>query len=271
MASKGTGKGKKRAETLTMSSSSEAQEASKDVPAVLELGRHLVNELGLGDSTDTLGRWMAHHVAELMERAAKESDPDLRRRAQDQAVETILRIWERRASLPRDADPLKKYARIVDLLAQLEEPPNPWSDRKRTAADTACLQLFVDLRRLLDVMLTIEGCPPHFLKAASVDAVAPFQTHAEKQLVRLIRDLIGKSDLMDQEDPLEILESTLSSAADYASKVHALAERIRLHLATLESSLVDGRNEGQEGGELESDATAQSLVLDAQEIDQGSE
>ena len=233
----------------------------------MELGRHLVKELGLEDSTDTLGRWMAHHVAELMEKATRESDSESRRKAQDQAVETILRIWERRASLPRDADPLKRYARIVDLLVQLEEPPNPWSDRKRTGTETACLQLFVDLRRLLDVMLSIEGCPPHFLKTASVDAVAPFQTHSEKELVRLIRELIEKSDLIDQEDPLIALESAFSSATDHTSKVHALAEKIRTHLATLESSLMDGHDEEQEDAELESNTTAQPYLPDTHRVD----
>lgn len=234
----------------------------------MELGRHLVNEFGLEDSTDTLGRWMAHHVAELMERATKESDPELRRKAQDQAVGTILRIWERRASLPRDADPLKKYARIVDLLVQLEEPPNPWSDRKRTGAETACLQLFVDLRRILDVMLTIEGCPPHFLQVASVDAAAPFQTHSEKKLVQLIRELMVKPDLIDQEDPLEALESTFSSATDITSKVHALAEKIRMHLAALESSLMNGRDKEQEDVDLASDASAQPYFPDTHPVDE---
>jgi len=239
MASKDTVKTKKRAKTLTTSSSSGAPEILKDVPAVLELGQHLVNELGLDDSTDTLGRWMAHHLAELMEEAARESDLELRLKAQNQAVETILRVWERRASLPRNADPLTRYARIVDLLVQLEEPPSPWSCRKRTATQSACLQLFVDMRRLLDAMLTIEGCPPHFLKAPSVDVVAPFQTHSEKELIRLIRELTGKSDLIDHDDPLEALEFAFSTATDQASKVHALAEKIRKHLAALELCAIE--------------------------------
>jgi|HubBroStandDraft_3_1064219.scaffolds.fasta_scaffold06131_5 hypothetical protein len=267
MTLKGTGMVKKRAKTSTTSSSSEIPVVLKDVPAVLELGRHLVKELGLEDSTDTLGRWMAHHVAELMEKATRESDPELQRKAQDQAVETILRIWEKRASLPRDADPLKRYARIVELLVQLEEPPSPWPDRKRTGTETACLQLFVDLRRLLDVMLTIEGCPPHFLKADSVDAVAPFQTHSEKELVRLFRELIGKTDLIDQDDPLEALESAFSSATNPTSKIHALAEKIRTHLATLESSLVGGHDEEKRtDAELEFDVTASPYATDT-EID----
>ena len=37
--------------------------------AVLDLGRALVDELGLDPGVDTLGRWMAHHIAELIEEA----------------------------------------------------------------------------------------------------------------------------------------------------------------------------------------------------------
>ena len=33
---------------------------------IVELGKKLVLELGLEDAVDTLGRWMAHHIAELM-------------------------------------------------------------------------------------------------------------------------------------------------------------------------------------------------------------
>ena len=40
---------------------------------VLELGKILVRELKLDPGVDTLGRWMAHHIAELI-RAADEAD-----------------------------------------------------------------------------------------------------------------------------------------------------------------------------------------------------
>jgi hypothetical protein len=36
---------------------------------LISLGERIVAEFGLDQSTDTLGRWMAHRVAELMERA----------------------------------------------------------------------------------------------------------------------------------------------------------------------------------------------------------
>ena len=36
--------------------------------SVLALGKKLVDELGLDQSVDTLGRWMAHYIAEKMGR-----------------------------------------------------------------------------------------------------------------------------------------------------------------------------------------------------------
>jgi hypothetical protein len=183
------------AKTSTTSSSSETREISRGVQAVLALGQHLVNELGLDDSTDTLGRWMAHHVAELMVKAAEELDPDVRQKAQDRAVETILKIWEKRKTLPRDVDPIKRYERVVSLFVELEEPPKRWGEPNRTSAETACLKLFLDLRRLVDTILTLEGCSLHFLKTNVVEAVAPFQADSEKELLRLFRELTGGSDV----------------------------------------------------------------------------
>jgi hypothetical protein len=58
------------------------------------LGRLIVEQLGIGETTDTLSRWMAHRLAELITIA--ESDPD----ARSQATDLILRLWEHRARWP---------------------------------------------------------------------------------------------------------------------------------------------------------------------------
>ena len=44
-------------------------ELSKPPKDVSELGQHLVRELGFEDRGETLGRWMAHHLAELLDQA----------------------------------------------------------------------------------------------------------------------------------------------------------------------------------------------------------
>lgn len=93
---------KKRQRKLgsTESSSSGEMVISKPSKDVLGLGRHLVRELRFEDGVDTLGRWMAHHLAELIDEAESGSTPAERLRARKSATETILKIWEHRASLP---------------------------------------------------------------------------------------------------------------------------------------------------------------------------
>lgn len=48
--------------------------------SVLDLGRKLVQELDLDPGVDTLGRWMAHYVAELIH-YADNATPDGREQA----------------------------------------------------------------------------------------------------------------------------------------------------------------------------------------------
>src|SRR5437899_158832 len=58
--------GKKRKATRPKSSFSGRTAASRPVKDVLELGKHLVAELELEESRDTLAKWLAHHLAELI-------------------------------------------------------------------------------------------------------------------------------------------------------------------------------------------------------------
>ena len=84
-------------------------ERSKPPKDVLGLGQHLVRELGFEDSVDTLGRWMAHHVAELMDKAKNGPTKTERLTGGKDAVATILKIWKHRAFLPGVSYPLAKY------------------------------------------------------------------------------------------------------------------------------------------------------------------
>lgn len=86
----------------------------------MELGQHLVRELGIERGVDTLGRWMAHHLSELIEQAENASSDAERSIAKKEATATILKLWEHRASLPGNAYPLAPYRNILlvlDLLA----------------------------------------------------------------------------------------------------------------------------------------------------------
>lgn len=95
---------------------------------MVRLGERIVTELGLDESTDTLSRWMAHHVAEAITRAEKGS-----RKHKEAATDLILRLWDHRTSWPKGWPPEEaeefrrglRDDRYPERSDEAEEP-NPW-------------------------------------------------------------------------------------------------------------------------------------------------
>jgi hypothetical protein len=122
----------------------------------LGLGQHLVRELGFDNQRDTLGRWMAHHVAELINDAKKSSTAAARSTARKTATETILKIWEHRTSLPGEAYPLAPYKDIVKILVLLQPDGNPFKHfghHVGAKRDQIAASLFDSLSRLIICLL----------------------------------------------------------------------------------------------------------------------
>lgn len=87
--------------------------------AVVDLGKRLVIELNLGDSVDTLGRWMAHYLAELIQEVEVASGND-RLAKQERLRDSILAFWARRSELPIDTRPFGEFEPILRALASLD-------------------------------------------------------------------------------------------------------------------------------------------------------
>lgn len=86
--------------------------------AVLALGRKLVKELELEPSVDTLGRWMAHYLAELIVKA-EDAIGNEKREAQARCYETILALWEHRSLLPDGSRPFEEIEPVMRAVASL--------------------------------------------------------------------------------------------------------------------------------------------------------
>lgn len=135
------------------SSSSGKTVASRTATDVLELGKNLVIELKLEERRDTLARWLAHHVAELISDAERAADPIVKKETADSAVETILKIWDHRANLPGNANPLAPYRNILEVLSGLNPGPNHWHTYSR---DQRITGLHHGFSRLMRALLLLE-------------------------------------------------------------------------------------------------------------------
>jgi hypothetical protein len=105
---------------------------------VLDLGRALVEELGLDPGVDTLSRWMAHYIAELIE-DAKTAKVEERPAKLTKCADAILKLWERRHQLPNGKRPFEDLEPILRALESLD-PANDtprYFRSQRVAADEA--------------------------------------------------------------------------------------------------------------------------------------
>lgn len=86
---------------------------------VLALGESLVQELNLDKSVDTLGRWMAHYIAELIDDAKNAEGEDAARKQQICCGE-ILKLWAHRHSLPNGKGPFQELEGLEGVLRKLD-------------------------------------------------------------------------------------------------------------------------------------------------------
>jgi hypothetical protein len=166
--------------------------ASKLPKDVLGLGRHLVRELGFEDGVDTLGRWMSHHLAELLRDAEKAKTAADRANACSNALKTIFKIWEHRASLPGNAYPLAPYRDVMAVLSRLRPGSNPFRRYRPRGdgEDELAADLFDCLSRLVIALLLMKTRNKQ--KPANVDkAVFRSLSKEEQQIVAAIRSWNG--------------------------------------------------------------------------------
>jgi hypothetical protein len=86
---------------------------------MLALGDKLVAELELSADVDTLARWMAHYLAELLV-TVRSNDPALRDKANAEVSKTILELWKHREHLPEKSYPFRDFKPVCQVLHSLD-------------------------------------------------------------------------------------------------------------------------------------------------------
>jgi hypothetical protein len=119
-------------------SSSSPTAVSEHCEATLELGRKLTKELGIDQSVDTLGRWMAHYIAELIQDAEK-AHPEERPAKMRACCDAILNLWKHRHTLSNGKPPFEELEPLLRTLKSLDpEDDTPRYVRSiRTVANAA--------------------------------------------------------------------------------------------------------------------------------------
>lgn len=101
---------------------------------MFQLGKKIVQELKLDETSDTLARWMAHYIAELIEAAETASAEDQPAKFEKCAA-MILEVWGRRHDFPNNKRALERFEPILRTLENLSVDEPRYFRAERSAAN----------------------------------------------------------------------------------------------------------------------------------------
>jgi hypothetical protein len=231
---------------MTSDSSRQVQDCSSSDPTVvsarceatLELGKKLTKELGIDQSVDTLGRWMAHYIAELIEDAEKASAVE--RPAKMRACcDAILNLWKYRHTLPDRKRPFEELEPLLRTLKSLDPEDNTprYFRSVRAAADDAeendetksWLKLIDDLdysaRVLIRYCLTqaAQGALSKFMEWVSLAEAAGADEGAELPLIHVI---LEENSVLKASDPGEEVRKRIKDRINRLEEFAKMAKEV---------------------------------------------
>jgi hypothetical protein len=230
------------------SSLSRLKATSRPSDAVIDLGKELVQELNLGDSVDTLGRWMAHYVAELIHEA-EHSDAETRNIKREACFKAILELWRHRYELPDGKRPFEAFEPVFRALQTLDPDSAGFryfpgarplrNDPKESSEALKWIQLANGLDYSARVL--IRKCLANAASGA-INKARPWialaeQAGSEDLDLSILRIIIAADDSRVESDATE---ASLKHLEERASRLRAFAQ-----LAIAAANELEGRRVGQ--------------------------
>lgn len=178
---------------ITSFTSSSPMAQSPHFDEVSALGKKLVQELSLNDSVNTLERWMAHYIAELIHNA-ENAPADEKPALQAECAAAIMDLWEKRHSLPNGKRPFEDMESVFCTLEQLntqKKTPFYYQSALSEAQEAAEKD---SVKNLLDTALSIDHVAQMLIKYCLSEA-ASNAAEQSSEWVALARALDHKPDL----------------------------------------------------------------------------
>lgn len=219
---------------------------SEHTSAVVELGKRLVCELDLEDTTDTLSRWMAHHIAELITRSEEAGGSN--NALNSECCEAILQLWRHRHELPDGKRPFEEVEPVARAIASLD-PESTYPryfqrpSGRQEKGDQSASEQWLEVAEGIDysARILISECfklaassAPDAAKLFDIANVADGPPDAMRVVVELISSDSGfNEDVAMNRAEIERLENRLQRLEAFTSFADVLAAHYRTRLAAL--------------------------------------
>ncbi len=210
-------------------------EKSKHYNDVLTLGRLLVKELDLEKSVDTLGRWMAHHISELIDKAEKIKGKE-KADVEDRCRDAILDLWNHVSVFPRGHRPLDDIEPIVATIQALDPQNKAFFHISEAESLIKKSSLSDKAKEWLDMSMGIDYSA-RLLISLCLQKAANEINEKNQELLELVRSLdvdtprsivvriiTEKQEQSDDEQQIESLREKIESLKERRDRLKAMVE-----------------------------------------------
>ncbi len=196
------------------------------------MGERIVEEFGLRDSSDTLGRWMAHRVVELMDRAEQAPAGAEGEATRRECSDLIIKLWERRSHWPHG----RPLAEVAGLLKNLI------NDRTNYRSRYEQPEVKVDPRSWLGILPRLRELLDREDEVCRSAAIADFDLETDRKWLtehgpdlsdeerEIMGGLIKERERMDEPnfelDEIRVPNFASLDAAERAKLVHEALKKI---------------------------------------------
>lgn len=149
---------------------------------LLLLGKTISKELDLDEDNDTLSKWMAHHLSELITQAERAAPGEAKKKLEKEAAQTIIKLWENRAAYGRGINPLSDLVPAIKTLKVLS--PDIAGIFGVIGGKSSLSNLFESFRQLLQIVILFQSEQKDLKKLlAKAAKTTKFQNDQEKYIL----------------------------------------------------------------------------------------
>ena len=217
--------------------------------SILKLGQKIVDEFGLDQTVDTLGRWMAHYIAEKIGDVEAATSED-RAQKMSECSDAILKLWAHRSKLLNGKRPFEEFEPVFHTLQSLDpDDTTPRyfrqarSEANKNDEDTQTMQ-WLDLASGIDytARILIRYCLAVAAQSAvdkSREWVALAEAIAKESDIdiKIVRVITDDADALNSENPDDLgkkeIENLLKRLEGFIHLASTLSSHLRQQLTGL--------------------------------------
>lgn len=214
-------------------------EKSKQSNEILKLGKLLVKELSPDQSVDTLGRWMSHHISDLMTEA-ENSKGRRNQQAEDRCRDAILALWRHSDFFQKSHTPLEETETLFATIRALDPDNSAHFYYSQAQEKIKKCELNEEPKNWLELSLGLDYTARLLISMCLKEAAKDIMRDNEEWMeltksletdtprTQLIRVLFNETEPSEQDDEDQSIKETIETLKNRKSRLGSFVDLVRM-------------------------------------------